>query len=94
MKLYGWGVPYLILRVDALIVDLQPGSRNWRFANRWDPPDWQTEMVTPSGETYAEWRREHGFEELAPQETARDTAGLKTQTRTEGLPLFNQVGRE
>jgi hypothetical protein len=63
MQLYALGMPYLILRADALVVDLEPGSPNWRFANRWSPPDWQTEMVTPGGETYADWQGERSLDE-------------------------------
>jgi len=57
MRLYAWEKPYFILQADALVVDLEPGSPNWRFANRWSPPDWQTEMVAPGGGTYADWGR-------------------------------------
>jgi len=40
--------PYLILCGDALLLDVGPGSLNWRFANQWDPPDWRTmEPATP-----------------------------------------------
>jgi len=87
MRLYAWGMPYLILRADALIVDLQPGSPNWRFANRWSPPDWQTEMVMPGGETYADWRREH---DLGERPEGEDVGQVPPQvmTGTEGLPLF------
>jgi len=41
--------PYLILRGDALLLDIGPGSPNWRFANRWDPPDWRTMKPTVPG---------------------------------------------
>ena len=33
-------VPSLILCGDSLRIDLSPNSPNWRFANRWDPPNW------------------------------------------------------
>lgn len=91
MKLYGFGMPYFILRADALIVDLKPGSPNWRFANRWDPPDWQTEMVTLEGGTYAEWREEHGFEDLSGRDEARREARAGFLARTEDLPLFKRL---
>lgn len=94
MKLYGWGMPYFILRADALIVDLQPGSPNWRFANRWNPPSWQTKMVTTEGETFAQWKEEHGFEPGAQEETARRGVRPQMQTGTEDLPLFNRMGKD
>ena len=87
MRLYAWGMPYLILRADALVVDLEPGSPNWRFANRWSPPDWQTEMVMPTGETYADWRKEHDLEER-PEGEDIGQVPPPVMTGTEGLPLF------
>lgn len=62
MRLYALGMPYFILRADALIVNLKPNSPNWEFANRWTPPDWQTEMLTPAGETYAQWEKKRLLE--------------------------------
>ena len=91
MKLYGWGMPYFILRADALIVDLQPSSPNWRFANRWDPPDWQTNMVTSEGETFAEWQKAHGFEDLPGRDEARREARSRILTGAEDLPLFKRL---
>lgn len=88
MKLYGFGMPYFILRADALIVDLEPGSPNWRFANRWDPPDWETEMVTSEGETYAEWRAEQGFEEQPGRDEVRREERPRVLPGAEDLPLF------
>lgn len=96
MKLHGFGMPYAILRANALIVDLEPNSSNWRFANRWTPANWQTEMVTPSGETYADWRKEHGFgeEPELEQEPGRAAARPQIQVAAEDLPLFRQLGEE
>ena len=71
MRLYALGIPYFILRADALVVDLMPNSPNWRYANRWTPRDWQTEMTLPTGETYAQWEVEHGLE--APPERAMNS---------------------
>jgi len=99
MRLYALGIPYFILRADALIVDLAPGSPNWQLANRWSPPDWETEMVTPGGETYAQWRADHGFGE--PRERARAETSSETLNRgevrprvqavVEDLPLFRKL---
>jgi len=43
MRLWGANAlcPYFILRADALICDLGLTSPNWRWANVWDPPDWE-----------------------------------------------------
>lgn len=89
MRLFGFGMPYFILRADALVVDLKPSNPNWRFANRWTPPDWRTEMVTPEGGTFAQWRKEHGFEGL-PQR--RDKWREEPQMEEiEDLPLFSDL---
>jgi hypothetical protein len=99
MRLYALGIPYFILRANALIVDLTPGSPNWRCANRWSPPDWETEMVTPSGETYAQWRADHGFGEpharvgpgSPPDRLSRGEVGPRVQRLVEDLPLFREL---
>ena len=88
MKLYAFGMPYFILRADALIVDLMPASPNWRFANRWHPPAWETEMVTPNGVTFAEWKEEDGVEEMAGRSPVGVEAGLRKRAGVEALPLF------
>lgn len=93
LRLFALGMPTFVLRADALIVDLVPASPNWRYANRWDPPDWRTEMVTPTGETYEEWRAEHGFEGTAEGETVRGEARPRVQ-RVEDLPLFGGLEEE
>lgn len=91
MRLFAFGMPYFILRADALIVDLMPSSPNWKFANLWNPPDWQTEMVTPGGETYSQWRAEHGFEAPPDREAARRGTRPCVQAVVEDLPLFREV---
>jgi len=45
MRTYAMGLPYFILRADALLVDASLNSPNWQFANLWDPPDWRSQMV-------------------------------------------------
>jgi hypothetical protein len=60
MRFFAWGLPYYILRANALMVDLRPESPNWRFANLWDPPDWETGMLMEEDITFEEWRRKHG----------------------------------
>ena len=94
MRLYAFGRPYFILRADALIVDLMPSSPNWGFANRWNPPDWQTQMITSTGETYAQWKAEHGFEEPPEREVAGREARPRVQVLVEDLPLFRELGEE
>jgi hypothetical protein len=93
MRLYALEMPYLILRADALIVDLEPSSPNWRFANRWRPPDWQTEMVTPGGETYADWRRGRGLGER-PEGEEVGQVPPPVMTGTDELPLFRGLEGE
>jgi len=93
MRLYAWEMPYLILRADALVVHLEPGSPNWRFANRWSPPDWQTEMVTPGGETYADWGRKRDLGELPEEEVGQEVPPA-VMTGTDELPLFRGLEGE
>lgn len=90
MRLFALGMPYFILRADALIVNLKPGSSNWRFANLWSPPDWRTKMVTPEGETFSQWSEEHGFEE-APQRRTKPERRPKVE-KIDDLPLFGREG--
>ena len=45
MRTFALGLPYFILRADALLVDASINSPNWRFANLWDPPGWETHMA-------------------------------------------------
>ena len=87
MRLYALGMPYFILRANTLMVDLRPGSPNWRLANRWDPPDWET-MVTPTGETYAQWEAEHAVE--APPERARAAYPERGRERQGGSEMARQ----
>jgi len=94
MRLYALAIPYFILRADALVVDLEPDSPNWRFANRWSPPDWQTEMVTPGGETYADWGRERGWVERSEREEISQGEPPPVMTATEELPLFRELREE
>ncbi|MBC7264786.1 MAG: hypothetical protein H5T64_10605 [Chloroflexi bacterium] len=51
MRLYAWNRPYFILCADSLIVDVGLNSPNWRYANLWNPPDWQEVMLTVHGRT-------------------------------------------
>jgi len=44
-------------------------------------------MVTPSGETYADWRRERGLEERPEREEVGQTPP-PVMTGTDELPLF------
>jgi len=91
MRVYALGMPYFILRADALIVDLMPASSNWRFSNRWNPPDWEKAMITPTGDTYFQWGEEHGFEEPSDTDTARGEMRPRVQAVVEDLPLFREV---
>lgn len=75
MRFFAWGRPYYILRANALIVDVGPESPNWRFANLWDPPDWETGMLMADGTTFDEWRRKHGKGESPPQEGRKEQPG-------------------
>jgi len=70
-----------------------PRSPNWRFANRWSPPDWRTEMVTPGSETYADWGRKRDLGERPEEEIGQDVPP-PVMTGTEGLPLFRGVREE
>jgi hypothetical protein len=60
MRFAAFGRPYLILRANTLIVDVQADSLNWRFANQWNPPAWETAMTMESGQTWATWCEAHG----------------------------------
>jgi hypothetical protein len=40
MRLYAWNRPYFVLCADSMIVDVQPNSPAWLYANLWNPPDW------------------------------------------------------
>lgn len=86
MRLHALARPYFILRANALIVDLRPSSPNWRYANRWDPPDWREVMNTPEGETYAAWAEAHGYE--MEEEPTREEVVKRIEGELEGLPLF------
>lgn len=67
MRLVAWSRPHALLCANTLIVDVRPTGPNWRYANQWDPPDWKTQMVMDSGQTYAAWCAEEGFDvEEAP----------------------------
>jgi len=94
MRLYAWEMPYFILQADALVVDLEPGSPNWRFANRWSPPDWQTEMVTPGGETYADWGRKRDPGGQPEEVEIGQQVPPAVMTGTEDLPLFRGLEGE
>lgn len=60
LRLVAWHRPYFLLQANSLIVDVSANSPNWEHANRWDPPDWQTELAMESGEPWAEWREQEG----------------------------------
>jgi hypothetical protein len=88
LRLFALGMPYFVLRGDALIVDLKPSSPNWGFANRWEPPDWQEAMTTSEGETFAAWRKERGFEEEPSRREIVVTE--KPEEELGDLPLFGK----
>ena len=91
MRLFAWHRPYRILCANSLIVDLGLDSPNWRFANLWTPPDWQTAMVMENGQTYSQRISQKGVstpnepsaqqqkssEELGPGEEPRNPFQLR-----------------
>jgi len=60
LRLAALGRPYFILRANALIVDIRSNSPNWRFANTWNPPDWERDMTMDGGGNWQDWRETHG----------------------------------
>lgn len=74
MRLAAFGRPYFLLRANSLIVDVGADSPNWRLANGWNPPDWETAMTTESGET---WRAEN---ERAPGNPSVPQQTVEPQT--------------
>lgn len=60
MRLAALGRPYFILRANALITDVRSNSPNWRFANAWNPPDWESVMTMDDGGTWQSWREANG----------------------------------
>jgi hypothetical protein len=47
MRLSAWNRPYFILCADSMLVDVGPNSRAWRWANVWNPPDWEYLISVP-----------------------------------------------
>lgn len=75
MRLIAWHRPHYILRANALIVDLRPTSPNWQYANRWNPPDWKTEMSMEDGQTWVTWCNSHGHDIEDTPDPRRDHGG-------------------
>jgi hypothetical protein len=62
MRLVAWHRPHYILCANTLIVDVAPRSSNWRYANQWHPPAWETTMTMENGQTWSVWCEERGHE--------------------------------
>jgi len=93
MRIYAWHRPYRILCADALMVDIGPGSSNWRYANLWDPPSWEEAMQMEGRGTYGQWTKEHPAKDR-PTEQAQEEQPKpdKADHRDKQLLLF--IGEE
>ena len=88
MRTYCCLRPYRILCADALVVNIRLDSPNWRYANLWEPPNWEEHMEIEGGGTYAEWLKEHPTKDQPAKERAQERQPKPNGTKRKDKQLI------
>lgn len=72
MRTYACLRPYWILCANALVANIRPDSPNWKYANLWEPPNWEEHMETEGGGTYVEWLKEHTAKDRSAKQRVQE----------------------